>query len=154
MTDIQQSNIGRPSRYSTELVDEMCRYIETGVPTADACVMAGISKATYYYWKAGKYISQQQLLEFLDRIEEAESKRKANFVIQIAKASKDDWRAGAWYLERVYPQEFAKVNKLQIEGELKHLHELSNAELDQAILEGETIEADSGEDGEDQQDSS
>lgn len=47
-------------------------------------------------------------MEFSESIKKAKIKRKKELLDIIFKASRRTWQAGAWYLERVYPDEFGR----------------------------------------------
>jgi len=37
-------------KYSEEIKNEICKYLRQGNNTKDSCVLAGISRDTYYRW--------------------------------------------------------------------------------------------------------
>lgn len=45
-------------------------------------------------------------------LKKAEVERKATLVGRIMDASGDSWQAAAWLLERKYPQEYAKAQRI------------------------------------------
>lgn len=50
-----------------------------------------------------------QLHDYRESVEFALAEAEAEAVELVTKAAKDDWRAAAWYLERAYPEKFAKA---------------------------------------------
>lgn len=57
------------------------------------------------------------MLKALERdIKKAYSKYKAVHIARINEASKNEWQASAWMLERKFPDEFAKPDKFKIYG--------------------------------------
>lgn len=106
--------------------------ISEGLTNADVCRWLGVDESTFYAWlKKPKTAAQRQLSK---GIEKARINRKAKCLRAIREAyqEKEAWQAAAWYLERVYPQEFAKP---------KRPEEDANAELIAAIEKlTETVE--------------
>lgn len=85
--------------------------ISEGLTNADVCRWLGVDESTFYAWlKKPKTDAQRQLSE---GIEKARIDRKAKCLRAIREAyqEKEAWQAAAWYLERVYPQEFAKAKR-------------------------------------------
>ena len=112
------------AKYSEELTEEICKHIRNGVLNKDAAILSGISEATFYLWQQEKLEdgkdNPQFHLEFLESIKKAESARKRNFISTIVTASEKNWQASAWYLERVYPEEFGrKERNMEIKGDGK-----------------------------------
>jgi len=66
--------------------------------------MEGISYQTFNEWRKEKS-------EFSDAIKKAEVECKAGRIAVIFKAAEEKWQAAAWWLERRYPQEFAKIDR-------------------------------------------
>ena len=109
-------------KYSKELIDEICRNIENGVLNKDAAQLSGIGESTFYDWlkefNADGTKNDNYRIEFAESIKKAEATRKRNFIASIVKASNKNWQASAWYLERVYPEEFGrKERSMDIKGD-------------------------------------
>jgi len=85
------------SKYCKEIVEEICGYIESGLTQKDSCILAGIHVDTFHTWRKDKP-------EFSEAVEAARVKNKQYHIDKIAKAK--TWQASAWYLERVYREEF------------------------------------------------
>ena len=86
------------SKYTPEIVKEICGYIEDGLLQKDAQVLAGISKSTFHQW-------EKDHSDFSDALIAAKTRGKAHHIKKIKKA--DQWQSSAWYLERKFPDEFA-----------------------------------------------
>ena len=93
---------GRPSEYE-EKKDEIIEWIRKGMNIRDACALAGIGKTAYYRWKA-------QYEEFEDDLKRAMLQNKHTRIQRILEAGKKQWQAEAWYLERMWSDEFALKN--------------------------------------------
>lgn len=98
-------------KYSKEITDEICKHITTGASNLDAATMCGISESTFYEWTKKS--------EFLESIKKAQLKKKIAMVNRILRAASDTWTAAAWYLERVYPNEYGRYDR--VEHEIKKL---------------------------------
>lgn len=110
-------------KISKELVDEICTYKENGLSDADICDMCLISKGSFYAWlqeaekiKNGE-LKQEEVpyadlkLELADGLKRAKVAFKAFHIQNITKASKKNWQASAWMLERFYPKEFGRIDR-------------------------------------------
>lgn len=91
----------RTSKYTPELVEHIVRLIEAGVFAIDACMAVGIGETTYYEWLKTKR-------EFRESIKKARAKAIVRHVLHIEQASKTDWKAAAWWLERVARDRFGR----------------------------------------------
>jgi len=85
------------SKYSPEIVKEICGYIESGLTQKDSQELVGISHQTFHRWL-------DEHSEFSEAIKKAKIKNKAYHINKISKDK--SWQSSAWYLERVYRDEF------------------------------------------------
>ena len=120
-------------------IEALCKNIEAGVPFIHSALAAGIAENTFFYWKkeAMKLNEELQdnhekmddiikngtkkekiLLKFLNGIKKAEANAILRNVVIINKAAQTSWQAGAWWLERRYPEQFGR--RLQMEGNIEH----------------------------------
>ena len=93
------------------------KYIEGGATNKEAALLAGITEETFYQWKRTKP-------EFSESLKKAEVKRKIRLTALIIDAAKKTWQAAAWYLERVYHDEFAKKEIREHEGKVSAIAKL------------------------------
>lgn len=110
------SNAGRPSKLTEELQKEICTYIEQGNTYDRACRLAGISDSIFYDWKAkGEKDKSGKYSEFSEAVKKAGDVFKAWNIAIIMKAAQDStWQAAAWLLERKYPEEFGRRDRVAI----------------------------------------
>lgn len=103
------------AKYNSKIIREICNNVAKGSSNKDAALLAGISEETFYVWLREKP-------EFSESLKKAEAKRKATLIGTIFEASKKQWTAAAWYLERVYPNEFGSnreiIEKPEEKGQL------------------------------------
>jgi hypothetical protein len=86
------------SKYTPEIVKEICELVESGLNNEDACSYVGINPDTLYTWKKTKTDFNEALLK-------AKIGNKKYHIDKIKNAG--SWQSSAWYLERVYREEFA-----------------------------------------------
>jgi hypothetical protein len=96
-------------KYSSEMVDEICKYLRAGNNISDTCSLVGINDDTFYDWKKNKP-------EFSDALKKAENECKARNIAIIQKAAEKSWQAAAWWLERRYNSEFALKSVQEFTG--------------------------------------
>ena len=113
-------------KYNEGIVQEIIKNINAGATNKDAAIMSGIAESTFYEWIESKP-------EFSESIKKAQAQRKAYIVAKILLHGEQQWQALAWYLERVYPSEFARKDRIEHSGRIdsntqQHLPEgLKNA---------------------------
>ena len=90
-------------KYSKETTAEICQYIEAGNSNKDAAALVGITETTFYEWVKKP--------EFSKSIKKAELRCKARNIAIIQKAASTTWQAAAWWLERKYANEYARIEK-------------------------------------------
>ena len=101
--------MGRPSKYTKAIADEIREYIRDGLTQEDAACLAGISKSTFYNWAKEKP-------EFLDSLKKAWIENKLRHIKSVDRKDKS-WQASAWWLERRFQNEFAlQLNRGEEDG--------------------------------------
>lgn len=94
--------MSRTSKYAPELVEQIIRLVESGVFYIDACYAVGIHKDTFYEWLRSKP-------DFSDSIKKARARAISIRVARIDRAGREgDWKADAWWLERVARDRFGR----------------------------------------------
>lgn len=128
---------GNRSKLTPEFIAEMSRYVSGGLTNKDACALCGVSQTAFYRWIQEPRKGLE--IQLWEAIEKARVRRKAMLIQTITNASKTgQWQAAAWYLERQYPQEFAKPDRYHDAGideavkAVKELTESIKAQADAA----------------------
>ena len=85
------------SKYTPEIIVEICGYIESGLNQKDAAILAGISTSTFHEW-------DNKHSEFSEALKVSKVKNKEFHLKKISSAK--TWQASAWYLERIYKDEY------------------------------------------------
>ena len=113
-----ESRVGRPSKFTPEVVVELERNIGAGLPYEIACNLSGIAYSTYRNWMvaAEENGADPLLVEFLERIKRAEVVAEARLAAQWLDKSRDDWRASRDYLARRWPERWANKERIEHSG--------------------------------------
>ncbi|MCB0383746.1 MAG: hypothetical protein KDD43_00010 [Bdellovibrionales bacterium] len=121
---------------TNELKKELCNLIRAGTPYEHATRAVGISTTTFHRWlKDGEKAKSGKYRVFWEAIKKAEGKRVAEALNNIRLAGKKSWQADAWFLERRYPEQFAKIDdklkaeEIRLEREKRRKNEMSDEEL-------------------------
>ncbi len=114
-----ENRVGRPSKFTPEVVVELERNIGAGLPYELACGLSGIAYSTYRTWMvaAEQDDADPLLVEFLERIRHAEMLAEARFAAQWIKETPGDWRATRDYLARRWPNRWANKERIEHSGE-------------------------------------
>lgn len=108
---------GRPTKLTDEMQERICENIRRGLGYREAAVAAGISERTFYNWKSrGENAKSGIHLQFLQALQEAEAIAELVLLEIIQNATKKDWRAATWILERRHPRRWAQLQKREISG--------------------------------------
>jgi hypothetical protein len=121
---------GRPTAYTHAIGERLCKLVAAGVPIGTACRMEGVGKQTLYDWRAAGKAARAPYAQFVRELDAALAKVEAGITIQLVAATKRDWRAAAWWLERRKPARYKLQQQIRIE---KAAAEMTEAELDAAI---------------------
>lgn len=93
--------MGRKTKLTKELTKKMIDAIQMGCTYKLACQYAGIDTSTFYLWmQSGREGKDEIKVEFFNQIKKAEATCAFSTLKKINEASSEDWRAGAWLLER------------------------------------------------------
>lgn len=96
-----ENKYGRKTKLTKATTEKMCEAITLGCTYKLSCQYAGIDTSTFYLWmQAGREGKDKSKVEFFNSIKKAEADCAFRTLVKINEASKDDWRAGAWLLER------------------------------------------------------
>ena len=93
--------MGRRGKFNEVVCQRIYKALEAGSTYEIAAEYAGISRQTFYIWmKKGKSNSTGQFVTFVDNVKRAEAVGAISNLETIKQASKKDWKASAWILER------------------------------------------------------
>lgn len=112
---------GRKPKLSRQVLERAVDLKKGGANNCDICAAIGIAESTFYAWSNAPKTPLQK--EFSESIKKAEADYKnALLDIIMRDAREKDWKAAAWLLERKYPKEYARQDRLQatVEADLKN----------------------------------
>lgn len=99
------------SKLTDQLIMDATNLIQAGLNDNDVCDALGIHRSSWYSWLKDADTDLKKKLA--DEVTKAKAMRKAFHLQNIVKASRGgNWQASAWYLERAYPQEYGRCQRL------------------------------------------
>lgn len=114
--------MGRPSKLTTEKIEQICNWLHAGYFVEDAARMANISKSTFYNWMDKAKDDRDNEIEsiyteFLDSIEHARAQAEGIFLASIRNAAtRGVWQAAAWWMERSFAK-WSKDQNIKLSGD-------------------------------------
>jgi hypothetical protein len=122
--------------------------IRLGSYAAVAATACGIGESTFYQWtKRGREAEwnddgtlanqdDRPYVEFAEAVKEAEAAAEVQSVGTIRQAGQQSWQAAAWYLERKYPDRWARKDTLrqEVSGHLNGTVEIDPEEAVRGFL--------------------
>lgn len=119
----------KPLLENEELIETLLNWLRLGLPNNEALQLAGIGTSTYYVWmqkaqdlETKKTPTKRDLLylDFRDSVKKAEIESKAFHLRNIRDAGlgegnydKPAWQASAWFLERRYPEQYGRRERIE-----------------------------------------
>lgn len=93
---------------TVQLQKSLCRLLRDGIPTKTAAEACGVTARTITSWlsQAEEVEADAQLVEFASAVSRARAEARTTLVGRIIEAGKTDWRANAYLLARLSPEEF------------------------------------------------
>lgn len=118
---------GRPTRLTAEVQAKVLKVLRSGATYEAAAGKAGIGTETLKEWiRRGEGKDERPSAPiyavFASACRAAVSEAEERWVRRISAASKVDWRAGAFLLERRHPDRYGKADRTKIEhsGSISH----------------------------------
>lgn len=106
--------IGRPSRFTQELQDKIVAGVRMGLTKCVASELAGVPVGTFKDWMAWGLDGREPYAAFSAAIQKAVAESEAMLLSTIKDASKKEWTAAAWIMERRFPERWARREALKI----------------------------------------
>lgn len=98
-------------KLTQELAREAIRLVQNGASNSDVISYLGVAESTFYAWLRDPQNDAQ--VELAQGLKKAETERKLWHLQRIHRAAEEgDWKASAWYLERRYPNEYARTQRI------------------------------------------
>lgn len=141
------STPGRKPRLTREFEERIISLLTAGVPKEVACAGVGIDSRTLRIWHDRARAGEKKYVDFWEHIEEAIAKAQASMLVKIRKHGDRDWKALAWFMERVWSERYGYKSqvKVSVEAELERFLDVAQTTLGAeaaaklfAVLAGET----------------
>ena len=106
------------AKFNDETIEIILKARESGLNQKECAEVAGINEATLYKWlNKGKEARSGKYKKFYNDFQIAKNRNKLFHLKKIHEA--EAWTASAWYLERVYPEEFGRKDRMELNHEGK-----------------------------------
>ena len=109
----------KESSSTAPVVTRLAEALRVGHTRATAAALAGIGESTLYSWiaTANQPNPSHEYIDFLEAIKQAEREGEDELVGLIRAAANRTWQAGAWLLERRYPDRWGRKLKAEVVAE-------------------------------------
>lgn len=108
---------GRTTKLTPEVLEKIVAAIRAGNYAVVAAAFAGISERTYYRWMhRGREEKKGIYWQFCQAVEKAESEAEVRAVAIIQKHMETNWQAAMTYLERKYPDRWARRTRVEFKA--------------------------------------
>lgn len=108
-------HMGRPTKLTARVQRALCGALLRGNTRENAALTAGISRSTLTTWlHLGRTEASGRYTSFLAAVEKAEAAAVQASVGVVRHAARDTWQAAAWWLERRYPDEWGRKDRVEI----------------------------------------
>ena len=121
----------RKNKLNEDLISEASRLVKAGLHLSHVAQALGISRQTFYNWlRKGEETQKGLEYRFYEEITKAEAEAIARNVALIQKAAQEgNWQAAAWWLERKYPEEWGRKDRVNVdtdEGIVIKIHKVGS----------------------------
>ena len=130
---------GRPGKLTPELQDLICKHLESGCYLETAAAVAGVVKQTLHGWLRRAAKGEPEYIAFREAVEAAQAGADSENVETIRQASKKDWRAAAWRLERKHQKRWGTVQRHEVSGPEGKAVEVKQVAMDLSSLSAEEL---------------
>jgi transposase len=99
--------MARPTKLDDDLQARIVAVLRAGGTIASAAVTTGAGERSVYRWlDRGRRDGPQNArhVKFARAVEQARAEGEAQRIATLIAATRMDWRAAAWFLEREYPE--------------------------------------------------
>jgi hypothetical protein len=107
---------GRPTDCTPEKVAQICEFLRQGVSQECAATSAGLCERTFYVWLEKGREGVEPYVQFLQQVNAAENDAERMLVDTIRTQAAEDWKAGAWLLERRHPRRWGRLDRSEVTG--------------------------------------
>ena len=109
--------MGRPSKFTDERSKRIISALRAGNYLETAARYGGIAYDTLNDWvKRGHTEKDGKYRQFSEAVENARAEAEVSAVATVRAASRDQWQAAAWWLERSQPGRWGRKDRVEHEG--------------------------------------
>jgi transposase len=84
----------------------LLRFLKGGLPIDTAARLVGVHESTVRTWRSRSRAKRPGFAGFEAEVVQALAEGEAILVARVTTAGRDNWRAAAWLLERMYPDRY------------------------------------------------
>lgn len=106
--------IGRPTKCTPKAIARIAKVLALGGTINSACRAGGIDTASYYSWLRRGEEGEEPFVGFLHAVKESQAVAEHKALSVINEAMLDQWQAAAWLLERRYPDDYGRRQRMDI----------------------------------------
>jgi transposase len=101
--------MARPTKLTEPVTDDLVVLLAAGVPVPVAARSVGVSRRTLDRWlREGELRERMKQARAVGPVS-TEAVTEARLVVLLARAAQFDWKAAAWWLERRWPERWARA---------------------------------------------
>lgn len=120
--------MSRKTSLTAEVHERIAKLVGSGVPIKRAAQSCGIGARTVMEWlERGRGGEKEPYITFARDVDAARATYQSALVMRVGQASRKDWRAAAWMLERQFSSEFGSSTKHEHSGPdggpVQHAHD-------------------------------
>jgi hypothetical protein len=126
--------MARPTKMTPGIQELILRALRAGNTETNAAAYAGVAYDTYR-------VCKRRDQEFSAAIEKAQADAEAEAVAHVRNVMPTTWQAAAWWLERRRPQDYGRVDRLELalRGEAEELADALGLERRAAVRETQRL---------------
>lgn len=112
----REGKVGRPSVFTEPIKKVLLESVQAGQSFAQACRRARIDPSTLSHWAAevDEIGEKSKYFQFINDLMQAEATGQLALILTVKSATKADWKAAAWLLERKWPDEYGRKDGLAL----------------------------------------
>ncbi len=134
--DGEESRLGPIPKIEQANLDALLTNLRDGVPLTTSGTLAGIPHRTLMRWLAKGRVdgAADPYRTFTVQVELAIADWKASRIRSVDKAAEKEWKAGAWLLERRFPDEFGDPRRGDVNVQVNLLQSAEWDDLQARLL--------------------
>jgi hypothetical protein len=111
--------MSRKTKLTPEAQEKILRHLRIGAYVETAAAAAGISRDTFYNWLKRGAEGKAPYAAFAEAVEQAIAESEARDLATVLAASKTQWQAAAWRLERRFPERYGRFDRMKVDAKVQ-----------------------------------